>query len=247
MEAPAISPRFFETTLSDMQFTSNLSLLIELTHNQHLIPCVDRQCDWQKEFGNATMMIRSRNIFAHKLKKLYSFDPIGLKGIRDWYDVCIPNLFRPSTYLLRLVSRYETPFEHHYVIGVHVRMAGQAVKWKDRRGYLSLKDVNSMIQYVVWRRRNTDYVFLATDTESVIELFQEVFSTRLIIVRGYSIEHVGMNQTEIGLEKASLDLLLLSRCNELVLTQNSHFSLLAKHFSQRKVPVHFFPSCVCCD
>ena len=243
--APAISPRFFDTTLSTIRFVSNLTPLVELYHIQQRIPCVDWKCDWQKEFGNATVLIRSRNIFAHKLQKLYSLDGIGLKGIRDWYDVCIPNLFIPSTYLNKLVSHYESVFEHHHVIGVHVRMAGSAVKWKDRKGYLSLKDVDSMIHFVQWRLKRTNLVFLATDTEIVVNRFQNVFSNQILVVEGYSIEHVGMNQTEIGLEKTSLDLLLLSRCDELVLTRQSHFSLLAKHFSKRNVPVHFFPSFVC--
>ena len=75
-------------------FVSNLTPLVELYHIQQRIPCVDWKCDWQKEFGNATVLIRSRNIFAHKLQKLYSLDGIGLKGIRDWYDVCAGVVFK---------------------------------------------------------------------------------------------------------------------------------------------------------
>ena len=193
-------------------------------------------------------LVRAHRVFGHRLLSKFENKamlpklglPMSLKA-EYWYDMCIPNLFQPKCYLESLVKPYEEKLKNKYVIGVHARMAGKVSEWGELISYLSEKGLNKMKNKIMKAaKEHPDFViFIASDTQNVILQFKSWFGN-VVSTNDYSLEHVGRNPTRNGMIRSALDLVLLSRCDMLLLTKQSQFSSVAYHLSTRNIPAFYF-------
>ena len=50
---------------------------------------------------------------------------------RSWYPICLRSVFQPSDFLMSFLNPFLTLFKDHFMIGMHIRMAGSLSVWKD--------------------------------------------------------------------------------------------------------------------
>lgn len=195
-----------------------------------------------------SILVKAHRVFGHRLlsrmRNKVALKKLGLSmwtKAEKWYDLCIPNLFQPKCYLESLLEPYEQKLKNKYVIGVHARMAGNVSQWGEYISYLTEPKLQKMIYKIrrVARIHPNFAIFIASDTQSVISRFQSLFEN-VVSTNDYVLEHAGRNPTRNGLIRSSLDLVLLSRCDMLLLTRQSQFSSVAHHLSTRNIPAFYF-------
>ena len=202
---------------------------------------------------NQSFLLLSNHVFTHKLLRFQSnqkqLQRLGISSEMTftqfsnrqhvWYNLCIPNMFRPSPYLNELLHPYHQLFASHFMIGIHIRLGGNQVEWHDRTSFMTERGLTraiAMMSKRIKEKANTR-CFVASDSEAVLNRFKTLFPGRVITISSFSLRHVGMNASREGIARCLLDLFLLSRCDELILTRNSHFSMTAAHLASRRIPV----------
>ncbi len=203
---------------------------------------------------NQSYLLLSNHVFAHNLLRFKSNqEQLRRMGLSDemrfvrnsnrqyvWYNLCIPNMFRPSPVLQRLLSTYQRQFLPYRMIGVHVRIGGDHVRWHDKTSFMTKQGMNtikSMLKRRIRLSLKEVRIFIASDCPSVLREFNASFPGRVMSIQDFPVEHVGMNSSPDGVIRCLLDLFLLSSCDELFLTKNSHFSMMAAHLALRRVPI----------
>lgn len=204
--------------------------------------------------SNQSFLLLSNHVFAHKLLRFKSNqETLRRLGISPemafthpsnhqhvWYNLCIPNMFRPSPLLNDLLKPYLQLFASHFMIGIHIRVGGEQLKWHDRTSFMTERGVARAIALLsnrIRQKKERVRAFVASDSEAILNRFKSLFPGRVISVSSFPLRHVGMNASREGIARCLLDLFLLSRCDELVLTKDSHFSITAAHLASRRIPV----------
>jgi hypothetical protein len=137
----------------------------------------------------------------------------------------IINLFWLPTQLLqqKVDSYVKENFEGRFVIGIQLRY--HYLTWEDTYVVLNCaKDLEKKSKHktIKW--------FISSDDEHYIERVRELFPHKVITAYG-SIRHV--NEDASGFQRALLDLELLSRCDEYIMTGGSTFGFMASLRSGR--------------
>ena len=204
--------------------------------------------------SNQSFLLLSNHVFAHKLLRFKSNqETLRRLGISPemafthpsnhqhvWYNLCIPNMFRPSPLLNDLLKPFLQLFASHFMIGIHIRVGGEQLKWHDRTSFMTERGVARAIALLsnrIRQKKERVRAFVASDSEAILNRFKSLFPGRVISVSSFPLRHVGMNASREGIARCLLDLFLLSRCDELVLTKDSHFSMTAAHLASRRIPV----------
>lgn len=161
------------------------------------------------------------------------FKSIGM-GKKDiewnrWYEVCIPSLFQPSSFSMRFIKPFLDRLKGHFVIGIHIRMAGNYSLWGDSTEYLSMDNLikkMSDIDMELMSHQNA-MIFLATDSILVEQQFVEKYSNRVLMANYLPQTLSGKKSNEAGLMRMLIELVILGNSNVLFLTSQSTFSRVA--------------------
>lgn len=269
MITPSILPELFASPFDHVRFpvtypnlTHSMKCINERSESSvayNLMPNISSQFDavYVQEHdllptvhassNDGSMLILAHRVFGHIMlhdrgnKALAS--KIGLSYVTpgEWYDMCIPNLFQPTYVLRELLQPYEQKLLGKFVVGVHIRRAGKLAEWRDGVSYLSDRNLLRMKKYVekIARRHPNLGIFIASDSLQVIKQFQSWFDI-VVTTNDYALEHVGRNPSYSGLIRSSLDLMLLSQSDVLLLTKNSQFSSVSHHLATHSILVKYF-------
>ena len=157
-----------------------------------------------------------------------------------WYEVCIPSLFQPSDFSMRFIHPFLERLKGHYVIGIHIRMAGNYSLWGDSTEYLTMDNLLKKmgdIDMELMSHQNA-MIFLATDSVLVEQQFVEKYSNRVLMANYLPQTLSGKKSNEAGLMRMLIELVVLGNSNILFLTSQSTFSRVAlamNRFAQKVI------------
>lgn len=145
---------------------------------------------------------------------------------KEWYNVCMQSLFKPSAYLNYYLQPYYEKMKNHVVIGIHLRQGGVLLNWKDSEFRISINGLLIAFKKIdsILRKHPSALLFVASDSKELVSSIIQRYGNRVFGVDGLNAAHVGKRPTEEGLLRASMELVLLSKCDYLFLTAGSGFS-----------------------
>lgn len=165
----------------------------------------------------------------HKInRKKYGFAKSLFFGEKK-YQKLIKEIFFENFEIRRdiidLVEKFcEEKFTGH-AVGVHVRYSDMMLPYE--------KYIN-----IIKKAKNADTIFLATDNSDIISFFRETFGEKVKFVDkwlpdpGVPLHRNRLNVSRSeNLKNAFCDLMILSRCNSLLIDSRSSFGMMAKIIS----------------
>lgn len=171
--------------------------------------------------------------FRHILKNEYNRDRMMKIGHinkqyfrKEWYNVCMQSLFQPSAYLNYYLQPYYERMKNHVVIGIHIRQGGVLLNWKDSVFRISMNGLYKAFKEIdhILRRHLDALLFVASDSKEFVSSIIQKYGSRVFGVDRLNAAHVGKRPSEEGLLRASMELVILSKCDYLFLTAGSGFS-----------------------
>lgn len=155
------------------------------------------------------------------------------ENIQDWMISRFTRFFKRIEFnstLLEMVDEYSKVFQIKDSVGVHIR------SWVDDQGRKArLHDLRMFVDEM--QKRNGCRFFLCTDCKEIQDEVLRIFPNRVFGISGSIQRHVSVNENDLAFYHAFLDLLLLSKCREIIGTYSSTFSEVAWWLSSCKQPV----------
>lgn len=163
-----------------------------------------------------------------------------------WYETCIPSLFQPSEFAMRYINPFLEKIKDRYVIGIHIRMAGNYSLWKDSHAYLTMEDITKRLGDIDIEMMShpNPIIFLTTDSVIIEQQFTEKYSNRVLMANYLPQTLTGKQSTEAGLMRVIIELYMLSKSNVLFLTSRSTLSRVALAMNAMNPKVQYFYSCL---
>ena len=187
----------------------------------------------------------TKQIFRLKSTRKF-FKSIGLSKDEiswdKWYETCIPSLFQPSEFSMRYINPFLNRLSGHYIIGIHIRMAGNYSLWKDSKEYLTMDDITKRMGDidVEMMSHPNPMIFLTTDSVVIEQQFIEKYSSRVLTANYLPQTLTGKQSNEAGLMRVLIELYVLGRSNVLFLTARSTFSRVALAMNNLSPKVIYF-------
>ena len=130
---------------------------------------------------------------------------------------------------MRFIKPFLDRLKGHFVIGIHIRMAGNYSLWGDSTEYLSMDNLIKKMSHIdmeLMSHQNA-MIFLATDSILVEQQFVEKYSNRVLMANYLPQTLSGKKSNEAGLMRMLIELVILGNSNILFLTSQSTFSRVA--------------------
>jgi hypothetical protein len=164
------------------------------------------------------LIVRSNVYFAPALfaNKVHRAALCSIANATELFHTLFKKLLDLSPELQEALEKKLATFEGRDVVGIQIRL-------KDRVGFPS-KRVGHFFNCAMFlaSKYNRSLIFIASDSETLKKQAQAVFRDRL-----YQSKERTRQFSEEGIKSAILDLIMLSRCRELVLTPFSTFGAVA--------------------
>ena len=163
--------------------------------------------------------------------------------IRDaWYSNCFHSVFQPSAFTLQFIQPWLDLFKTHYVVGMHVRLAGNYTSWREKSPHLSRERLNEGFARIeeVLRKEKDALLFLTTDNKVIEKEVLDRFGTQVVFVGNLPRMHTGLYTNEAALMRSFTELYLLGQCDVLFLTERCMYSKLAAAIRKADTPVYYF-------
>ena len=161
---------------------------------------------------------------------------------RSWYPICLRSVFQPSDFLMSFLNPFLTLFKDHFMIGMHIRMAGSLSVWKDDASEVTEKRIQERLRLLNYflQEHPDAYIFLSTDSRQVERNMTRLYPNIVKTVGGLPRMHTGRLTTEAGLMRVYLEMFLLSKCDVLFLTPGSALSRASRLMNVKSPNVTFF-------
>jgi hypothetical protein len=170
-----------------------------------------------KTIQNATHLIENPKLYSNysNLQKVEIYFQVGFEVAHNILNL----LWRPKKIIMdQVMSFYEEHFKGFYVIGLQLRY--EYVNWNDTFAFIKcarwIEENLNENKRVKW--------FISTDNIKNLEKIKEMYPDKVIHANG-TINHV--HYSSAGYFRALLDLELLSRVDELVITGGSTFGFIS--------------------
>ena len=160
----------------------------------------------------------------------------------SWYRTCFHGLFQPSAFTTEFIEPWVHAFEGHFMVGTHIRLAGNLTTWREKAAALTLSQVEAQFDVMesILDEKPNSLLFLATDSPWIEREMEERFGSQLLFVGNLPRTHTGTFTNEAGLMRSYTELVLLSKCDVLFLSTKSSYSRLANFIKKETAQVYFF-------
>ena len=160
----------------------------------------------------------------------------------SWYRTCFHGLFQPSAFTAEFIEPWVHAFEGHFMVGAHIRLAGNLTTWREKAAALTLSQVEAQFDAMesILDEKPNSLLFLATDSPWIEREMEERFGNQLLFVGNLPRTHTGTFTNEAGLMRSYTELVLLSKCDVLFLSTKSSYSRLANSIKKETARVYFF-------
>ena len=160
----------------------------------------------------------------------------------SWYRTCFHGLFQPSAFTAEFIEPWVHAFEGHFMVGAHIRLAGNLTTWREKAAALTLSQVEAQFDVMesILDEKPNSLLFLATDSPWIEREMEERFGNQLLFVGNLPRTHTGTFTNEAGLMRSYTELVLLSKCDVLFLSTKSSYSRLANAIKKETAQVYFF-------
>ena len=160
----------------------------------------------------------------------------------SWYRTCFHGLFQPSAFTAEFIEPWVHAFEGHFMVGAHIRLAGNLTTWREKAAALTLSQVEAQFDVMesILDEKPNSLLFLATDSPWIEKEMEERFGNQLLFVGNLPRTHTGTFTNEAGLMRSYTELVLLSKCDVLFLSTKSSYSRLANFIKKETAQVYFF-------
>ena len=149
--------------------------------------------------------------------------------------VFLTKVMRPQPWVESMIDDILKPVRDKTLIGFHIRMGNGGSAFKDSHTFLQAHDVfryaEEATRYMTehhLRPENTRWI-VATDSDSAEQSLRDKYGELIVTSKEF---HRGHSKTgakdDEGFSRAVIDLLVLGRCDYLVLTSHSTFSVVAR-------------------
>ena len=158
-------------------------------------------------------------------------------------------VMKPQPWVEAMLNEVLDPIRDYYKFGMHIRMGNSGGTFKDSHIFLHFFDIwrfTREIQLVIsFRHMNISQTrwLLSTDSDKAEEMLREKFGEYIVTSTEFKRGHskTGAKNAD-GFSRAVIDLLLLGRCDYLVLTSHSTFSVMARELMQNYTEAQFMTS-----
>ena len=160
----------------------------------------------------------------------------------SWYRTCFHGLFQPSAFTAEFIEPWVHAFEGHFMVGAHIRLAGNLTTWREKAAALTLSQVEAQFDAMesILDENPNSLLFLTTDSPWIEREMEERFGNQLLFVGNLPRTHTGTFTNEAGLMRSYTELVLLSKCDVLFLSTKSSYSRLANSIKKETAQVYFF-------
>ena len=160
----------------------------------------------------------------------------------SWYRTCFHGLFQPCAFTAEFIEPWVHAFEGHFMVGAHIRLAGNLTTWREKAAALTLSQVEAQFDAMesILDEKPNSLLFLATDSPWIEREMEERFGNQLLFVGNLPRTHTGTFTNEAGLMRSYTELVLLSKCDVLFLSTKSSYSRLANFIKKETAQVYFF-------
>lgn len=160
----------------------------------------------------------------------------------SWYNTCFRGLFQPSAFTRQFLQPWERVFEEHFMVGAHIRLAGNLTTWREKSAAMSFAQVEAQFGAMksLLNEKPNSLLFLATDNAWIEKEMMKRFGDRLLFVGNLPRTHTGSFTNEAGLMRSYTELYLLGKCDVLFLTDRSSYSRLANSIRKETAEVYYF-------
>lgn len=160
----------------------------------------------------------------------------------SWYRTCFYGLFQPSAFTAEFIEPWVHAFEGHFMVGAHIRLAGNLTTWREKAAAMTLSQVEAQFDAMesILDEKPNSLLFLATDSPWIEREMEERFGSQLLFVGNLPRTHTGTFTNEAGLMRSYTELVLLSKCDVLFLSTKSSYSRLANSIKKETAQVYFF-------
>lgn len=163
--------------------------------------------------------------------------------------VFLREVMKPQPWVAAMVATVLDGAGDKYRVGFHIRMGNSGSAFKDSHVFLTKPAIwgfaergESVMRAAGRTARDTVWV-LSTDSNLAEEELRAKYGEMIVTASGYRRGHskTGAKDAD-GFTRAVIDLLLLSRCDYLVLTSHSTFSVIARTIARDGVLHYMMPS-----
>lgn len=159
------------------------------------------------------------------------------------------HVMKLQPWVQRMIDDIINPIQDKFLLGIHMRFGTSGGTIKDSHIFLQFFDIDSFIkraESVIQQKKlalNETRWILSTDSDRAEEEFRKKYGdliiTSSLFKRGHS--KTGAKNPD-GFTRAVIDLSLLGRCDYLVLTAHSTFSVMARTLSRNESESFVMPS-----
>ena len=222
----ALSPRLFHRT-PGLIVTGFLSYLQLIIRHDNYIPKLARM-----GFVDPSHVDASVPTCFDSLSRQYDayYEQMAMEASRTFWRA----VMKPQPWVEARVNEVLDPIRKYFLFGMHIRMGNAAGAFKDSHTFLLLNEIwryPSAIEAVIRQRkmdiRNTRWV-LCTDSDKAEEELRRKYGELIVTSQDFRRGHSKTGaKDDDGFSRAVIDMLLLSKCNYLVLTKHSTYSAIA--------------------
>lgn len=222
----ALSPRLFHRT-PGLIVTGFLSYLQLIIRHDNYIPKLARM-----GFVDPSHVDASVPTCFDSLSRQYDayYEQMAMEASRTFWRA----VMKPQPWVEARVNEVLDPIRKYFLFGMHIRMGNAAGAFKDSHTFLLLNEIwryPSAIEAVIRQRKmdikNTRWV-LCTDSDKAEEELRRKYGELIVTSQDFRRGHSKTGaKDDDGFSRAVIDMLLLSKCNYLVLTKHSTYSAIA--------------------
>lgn len=222
----ALSPRLFHRT-PGLIVTGFLSYLQLIIRHDNYIPKLARM-----GFIDPSHVDASVPTCFDSLSRQYDayYEQMAMEASRTFWRA----VMKPQPWVEARVNEVLDPIRKYFLFGMHIRMGNAAGAFKDSHTFLLLNEIwryPSAIEAVIRQRKmdikSTRWV-LCTDSDKAEEELRRKYGELIVTSQDFRRGHSKTGaKDDDGFSRAVIDMLLLSKCNYLVLTKHSTYSAIA--------------------
>ena len=153
-------------------------------------------------------------------------------GDMDWLGVCATSMLQPSKYLSTLLNKWMYRFKQHTVLGVQISVARAA---HDAEAKISESRLDVLYAWIdkFMNAASKPMIFVTSDSKEYVEMVLERYNGHCLTSKTQFQTQPGFTPLQAKYYHDIIDLYMLSRCHELVVTTGSHFGQLAVSMNPR--------------
>lgn len=222
----ALSPRMFHRT-PGLIVTGFLSYLQFIIRHDNFIPKLVRMGFIDPAHVNASIPT-SFDSLSREYDAYYQ--QLATEASRTFFRY----VMKPQPWVEARVNEVLDPIRKYFLFGMHIRMGNAGGSFKDSHTFLQLNEIwryPNAIEMVIKQRnldiQNTRWV-LCTDSDKAEEELRRRYGELIVTSQDFKRGHSKTGaKDDDGFSRAVIDMLLLSKCNFLVLTRHSTYSVIA--------------------